>query len=93
MPRLPSRALRELPPQRPATRHLPENADRSTVLAALLSAIAGADARLASAPPCADMLGVLLAEERGEDLAAGLPSGTRIAHKNGWITGVRHGAA
>jgi beta-lactamase class A len=27
-----------------------------------------------------------------EDLGAGLPPGTRIAHKNGWITGVRHGA-
>ncbi|AIA05503.1 serine hydrolase [Streptomyces noursei] len=27
------------------------------------------------------------------DLAAGLPPGTRLASKNGWITGVRHGAA
>ena len=25
-------------------------------------------------------------------LIAGLPPGTRIAHKNGWIPGVRHGA-
>ncbi|MEJ3744694.1 serine hydrolase [Actinomycetes bacterium KLBMP 9797] len=38
------------------------------------------------------MLDVLLAQERREDLAAGLPPGTRIAHKNGWIQGVRHGA-
>ena len=38
------------------------------------------------------MLDVLLAQERREDLAAGLPPGIRIAHKNGWVTGVRHGA-
>ena len=38
------------------------------------------------------MLDVLLAQEHREDLAAGLPEGTRIAHKNGWVRGVRHGA-
>src|SRR5438067_1449168 len=27
-----------------------------------------------------------------DDLAAGLPPGTHIAHKSGWVTGVRHGA-
>jgi beta-lactamase class A len=27
-----------------------------------------------------------------EDIAAGLPPGTRLAHKSGWVTGVRHGA-
>ncbi|MEQ4304323.1 serine hydrolase [Plantactinospora sp. B6F1] len=48
--------------------------------------------RLASPDTCAAMLDVLLGQERGEDLAAGLPPGTRIAHKNGWVRGVRHGA-
>jgi beta-lactamase class A len=38
------------------------------------------------------MLEVLFAQEHLEDLAAGLPPGTRIAHKNGWVEGVRHGA-
>jgi beta-lactamase class A len=38
------------------------------------------------------MLGTLLAQERTEDLAAGLPQGARVAHKNGWIHGVRHAA-
>jgi beta-lactamase class A len=38
------------------------------------------------------MLDTLLGQECVEDLAAGLPPGTRIAHKNGWIPGVRHGA-
>jgi beta-lactamase class A len=63
-------------------------------LAALLSAIAmGAhvDGPLASRAACRVMLDTLLAQECTEDLAAGLPPGTRVAHKNGWIPGVRHG--
>jgi beta-lactamase class A len=47
---------------------------------------------LASPGACRAMLDVLLAQERREDLAAGLPPGTRIAHKNGWVPGVRHSA-
>jgi beta-lactamase class A len=42
--------------------------------------------------PTEAMLATLLAQERSEDLAAGLPPGTRVAHKNGWIKGVRHAA-
>ena len=64
-------------------------------LAALLSAIAlgvATDGPLASRASCRAMLDALLAQECSEDLAAGLPPGTRIAHKNGWIPGVRHGA-
>jgi beta-lactamase class A len=37
-------------------------------------------------------LAPLLAQERTEDLAAGLPPGTRVAHKNGWVRGLRHAA-
>jgi beta-lactamase class A len=47
---------------------------------------------LAKPEACQAMLEVLFAQEHLEDLAAGLPPGTRIAHKNGWIEGVRHGA-
>ncbi|MET7708206.1 serine hydrolase [Micromonospora sp. NPDC005413] len=64
-------------------------------LAALLGALAtGATTpgRIASPAACRAMLDVLLAQEHREDLAAGLPEGTRIAHKNGWVRGVRHGA-
>ncbi|SIN08324.1 serine hydrolase [Micromonospora cremea] len=64
-------------------------------LAALLGALATGSAspgQLASPAGCAAMLDVLLAQEHREDLAAGLPEGTRIAHKNGWVRGVRHGA-
>lgn len=64
------------------------------VTAADLAGLFGAitRSRLAGPAACTEMLEVLLRQERGEDLAAGLPAGTRIAHKNGWIRGVRHGA-
>ncbi|GAA4890238.1 serine hydrolase [Streptomyces coeruleoprunus] len=39
------------------------------------------------------VLGELAHNRHRVDLAAGLPPGTRIAFKNGWITGVRHSAA
>ncbi|MEU2614985.1 serine hydrolase [Micromonospora sp. NPDC007271] len=64
-------------------------------LAALLGELALGARRsgpLASPAGCASMLDVLFAQEHREDLAAGLPEGIRIAHKNGWIRGVRHGA-
>ncbi|WP_433534800.1 serine hydrolase [Micromonospora sp. CA-249363] len=70
----------------------------NTVTAADLAAVLGALASgattpgpLASPAGCAAMLDVLLAQEHREDLAAGLPEGTRIALKNGWVRGVRHG--
>ncbi|WP_433282180.1 serine hydrolase [Micromonospora sp. CA-244673] len=64
-------------------------------LAALLGGLALGARRpgpLASPAACAAMLDVLFAQEHREDLAAGLPEGTRIAHKNGWVRGIRHGA-
>jgi beta-lactamase class A len=39
------------------------------------------------------MLNILFAQEYLEDFAKGFPPGTRMASKNGWITGVRHCAA
>ncbi|GIG62726.1 serine hydrolase [Longispora fulva] len=39
-----------------------------------------------------EVLDVLAANEHRVDLAAGLPAGTRIAFKNGWIDGCRHSA-
>jgi beta-lactamase class A len=38
------------------------------------------------------MLEILGDQELRDDLAAGLPVGTRVAVKNGWIMGVRHAA-
>jgi beta-lactamase class A len=59
-------------------------------LARLLAALG--TGRLAGGPATAAMLDTLAAQERREDLAAGLPSGTRVAFKNGWVRGVRHAA-
>ncbi|GAB3142495.1 hypothetical protein GCM10027290_17130 [Micromonospora sonneratiae] len=64
-------------------------------LATLLGAIArGADhpGPIAEPATCAAMIDVLLAQEHRDDLAVGLPPHTRIAHKGGWVHGVRHGA-
>jgi beta-lactamase class A len=38
------------------------------------------------------MLEILGDQELGDDFAAGLPPGTRMAMKNGWIMGIRHAA-
>ncbi|GAA0726904.1 serine hydrolase [Dactylosporangium roseum] len=66
----------------------------NTVTAADLARLLGAIATGSIAGPraCAEMLDVLAAQEQREDLAAGLPDGVRVEHKNGWIPGVRHGA-
>jgi beta-lactamase class A len=61
------------------------------VTAADLAALFTAIVTGALGPPDA-MVGTLLRQERTEDLAAGLPPGTRVAHKNGWVDRVRHGA-
>jgi beta-lactamase class A len=48
-----------------------------------------------AAPPAAtrEMLGILMAQEFNEKIPAGLPPGTRVAHKTGEITAVSHDAA
>ena len=48
-----------------------------------------------AAPPAAtrEMLGILMAQEFNEKIPAGLPQGTRVAHKTGDITAVSHDAA
>jgi beta-lactamase class A len=60
-------------------------------LAALLEAIETGKA--ASKDACREMLDILAAQEFNDEIPAGLPPGTRVAHKTGWITGVTHDAA
>ncbi|RIV36916.1 serine hydrolase [Micromonospora radicis] len=65
-------------------------------LAALLDTIATGATRpgpIASPAGCAEMLDVLCAQQIRQDVAEGLPAGVRLAHKNGWVPGIRHGAA
>jgi beta-lactamase class A len=59
-------------------------------MAGLLAALG--TGRLAGAGATGQMLDTLAAQERREDLAAGLPAGTRVAFKNGWVNGSRHSA-
>jgi beta-lactamase class A len=40
-----------------------------------------------------EILGILERQEFSAEIPAGLPAGTRVAHKTGWITGVLHDAA
>jgi beta-lactamase class A len=55
-------------------------------LGALLGAIA--TERAASRGACDSMLAILGRQEFNEGIPAGLPPGTRVAHKTGWIGGV-----
>jgi len=40
----------------------------------------------------AKMIAILLAQEHNDGIPAGLPPGTRVAHKTGWITEITHDA-
>jgi beta-lactamase class A len=67
------------------------NTTTAADLAALLSAIA--NGRAASPAGTAVMLDVLSRQEFNGEIPAGLPAGTRVAHKTGQITAVLHDAA
>ena len=60
-------------------------------LGVLLEAI---EKRTAASPrSCAAMLDILTRQEFNDEIPAGLPPGTRVAHKTGQITAVLHDAA
>jgi len=80
------RGIEDAPARAAGLTNLVTAADLAALLDALLAG------RLTGEAATAEMRALLLAQERGEDLASGLPPGTRIAHKNGWVDGVRHGA-
>jgi beta-lactamase class A len=75
----------------PAFRAGLNNTTTANDLAALMVAI-GTD-RAASSASCAWMREVLFAQAYNSAIPAGLPAGTRIAHKTGDITRVEHDAA
>jgi beta-lactamase class A len=62
-------------------------ADLSTLLAAL------ARGKAVSPEADASMLTILTEQEFNDMIPAGLPDGTSVAHKTGWITGIDHDAA
>ena len=67
------------------------NSTTSRDLAALMTAIELR--RAASAASCDAMRAILLRQEFNEEIPAGVPSGTPVAHKTGQITAVLHDAA
>lgn len=67
-------------------------ADLAALLGAIVTGANGARSPLAGRRTCEAVLDVLCRQEYGEALVAGLPAGTRVAHKDGWMPGVRHAA-
>lgn len=67
------------------------NSTTARDLGVLLAAIA--DGRAASPNGCGAMLDILLHQRFNEAIPAGLPPGTRVAHKTGMITALKHDAA
>lgn len=67
------------------------NSTTSRDLAALMAAIE--QGRAASPTSTALMRDILMRQEFNEEIPAGLPAGTKVAHKTGFITAHRHDAA
>lgn len=67
------------------------NSTSARDLGALLEAIA--TGRAASTASTQSMLAILEQQEFNAEIPAGLPAGTRVAHKTGWITATLHDAA
>jgi beta-lactamase class A len=67
------------------------NTTTAAGLARVLESIARCDAATPAA--CSAMVDILSRQEFNEMIPAGLPKGTRVAHKTGWITGIQHDAA
>lgn len=60
-------------------------------LGVLMAALA--QHRAASSASCDAMLEILRRQEFNDEIPAGLPKGTPVAHKTGWITATTHDAA
>ena len=59
----------------------------------MLALQAIAEKRAASATACDSMLAILQRQKFRHGIPAGLPKGTVVANKTGWITGISHDAA
>lgn len=66
------------------------NTATASDLAALLAALR--DGVAVSAEADAEMVTILQAQQFDDMIPQGVPPGTEVAHKTGWITGIRHDA-
>ncbi len=48
--------------------------------------------RVASPQSCQEILATLAAQQINDGIPVGLPPGTKVAHKSGWVTGISHDA-
>ena len=75
---------------RTAQRHRISNVMSAADFAAVLIAVGNDTA--ASPASCSYLRDLLAANQWNDQIPAGLPSGVRVEHKNGWDTGIRHDA-
>lgn len=75
----------------PAFRAGMNNTTTALGLARTLASIARCD--ILPAEQCTEVVDVLAAQEFNDMIPSGLPEGTRVAHKTGWITGIQHDGA
>ncbi len=75
----------------PAFRAGLNNVTTARGLGKLLAALERGE--VASAWATAEMRSILLRQEFNDEIPAGLPPGTKVAHKTGWITATTHDAA
>jgi beta-lactamase class A len=81
------RGIEDYAAERAGMSNLVTAADLAVVLGAIAT---GVPARAAS---CAEMLAALADNENLDNVPAGLPPGTYVAHKDGWVEGIAHDAA
>ena len=68
--------------------------NNTTDAAALATLLAALGRRRAVSPAASDeMLAILKRQQHNDEIPAGLPPGTIVAHKTGWITRILHDAA
>lgn len=81
-----SRGIEDYPARDVGLHNLVTAADLALLLAGI------ADHRLASPQSCDELLATLAAQQVNDSIPMGLPPGTKVAHKTGWVEGVAHDA-
>lgn len=81
-----ARGIEDTEASRAGVQNLVTAADLARTLQALAAETA------ASPAACREILAVLAAQQVNAAIPAGLPAGTRVAHKSGWVEGVSHDA-